>query len=154
MSRELSKLSPYMRVKAMRFLEKCREEKLDVIIICTDRGYEDQQILFDKKLSNARPGQSAHNVRDANGNPAAEAFDIGVIRGGKYVGNGDDKHYQRAGVIGESLGLKWAGRWKGRLKETGHFESALFIAPAPIPKEKLYNKVVNAIKKAVSKGKW
>jgi len=150
MSRELSNLSPYMKMKALAFLDECRENELDIVIICTDRSYEEQQILFDKKLTNARPGQSAHNARDKNGRPAAEGFDIGVIRHGRYVGNGDDPHYKMAGVIGERLGLRWAGRWTGKLREVAHFQSALFKTPAPIPKEKWYAKAVTAVKKAIS----
>jgi len=84
---------------------------------------------------------------DANGNPASEAFDVGVIRNGRYIGNGDDPHYKMAGIIGERLGLRWAGRWTGDLKETAHFQSPLFKTPAPVPKEKWYKKAIAAVKK-------
>lgn len=123
-SRKITDLSIPMQQLAASFEDKCKEAGLDVVIICTYRSDAEQQAAYDAKLSNCKPGQSAHNQLDSQKRPAAEAFDIGVIRSGKYIGRGDDPDYLAAGKIGEELGLLWAGRWKGKLKETAHFERA------------------------------
>jgi len=127
-SRNLSDLSPEMQRIAGQFLTECHAEKLDIVIICTHRPATEQQKAFDCGASKCKPGQSAHNCLNANGIPAAEAFDVGVIRNGKYVGNGSDPDYLRAGAIGEKLGLVWAGRWK-KMKETAHFQNANWRKP-------------------------
>lgn len=130
MSREISKLSPRMQLLAREFLHRCRVEKLDVVIICTDRSNAEQAECFARGASRARPGESAHNVCDDQGRPAAEAFDIGVIRAGKYITDGNDLAYRRAGEIGEALGLVWAGRWI-KMTEVAHFQSPLFGREPP-----------------------
>lgn len=123
-SRKLTDLSLPMQLLAAKFMDRCQEDGLDVVIICTHRLDVEQQAAFNAKLSNCKPGESAHNQVNLMLRPAAEAFDVGVIRNGKYIGRGDDPDYLAAGKIGEELGLLWAGRWKGRLKETAHFERA------------------------------
>lgn len=122
-SRNIRDLSREMQRIAGKFITECHAEKLDVVIICTYRPASEQQKVFDCGASKCKPGESAHNCHDAKGDPAAEAFDVGVIRNGKYIGNGNDPDYLRAGEIGEKLGLLWAGRWKG-FKETAHFQNA------------------------------
>lgn len=121
-SRSPEDLCPHLREIHLQFERECKRQGLDVVTICTYRPDAEQQAAYDAKLSNCKPGQSKHNLKDSMGRPAAKAFDIGVVRNGKYVGNGRDPHYLKAGEIGEQLGLKWAGRWTGKLKETGHFE--------------------------------
>jgi len=127
-SRNISDLSPEMQLIAMQFLVECHTEKLDVVIICTHRPPAEQQKAFDCGASKCKPGQSAHNCLDVSGKPAAEAFDVGVIRNGKYVGNGNDPDYLRAGAIGKKLGLVWAGDWKN-FKETAHFQNKNWRKP-------------------------
>lgn len=73
-------------------------------------------------ITNAKPGSSKHNVIDKLGKPASRAVDFGIIRYGKYIGNGSDASYRIIGELAESLGLVWAGRWRGSLKETAHTE--------------------------------
>ena len=121
-SRKLTDLSLPMQLLAVKFVDRCHEAGLDIVFICTHRPAAEQQAAYDAGMSNCKPGQSAHNQVDLMLKPAAEAFDVGVIRNGKYVGRGDDSDYLAAGKIGEELGLLWAGRWKGKLKETAHFE--------------------------------
>lgn len=121
-SRKLTDLSLPMQGMAAKFMDRCNEAGLDVVIICTHRPDTEQQAAYDAKLSNCKPGESAHNQVDSQKRPAAEAFDIGVIRNGKYIGRGDDPDYLAAGKIGEEIGLIWSGRWRGKLKEVAHFE--------------------------------
>jgi len=121
-SRSPEDLAPELREIHIQFIQECKRHGLDIVTICTYRSAADQQKAYDAKLSNCKPGQSKHNLVNAQGKPAAQAFDVGVIRNGKYIGNGKDHDYIAAGKIGEELGLKWAGRWTGKLKEVAHFE--------------------------------
>ena len=118
-----------MQVKWQAFKKQCDAEKLGVILVCTDRGQEDQEAAFNSGHSRAHYGQSAHNAQLQNGNPASEAFDIGIIRNGKYIGESADPSYQRAGAIGESLGLKWYGNKKWNYYEAAHFQNMEWTKP-------------------------
>lgn len=136
MSRDYNKLSPFMQEVHAVFMQRCRDEGLDIVTICTDRSDAEQAALYASGRTkpgpirtNARPGESAHNATDEDGKPASEAFDIGVIQHGKYIGDGKHPHYLRAGEIGEELGLVWAGRWTGKLRETGHFQNPNWVKP-------------------------
>lgn len=126
----LSDLHPLMQPLAAKFLEQCKKEGIDVIITCTYRSGVEQDQLYEigrtlpgKKVTNAKAGESAHNYRIA-GKPAAKAFDCVPLRNGKCVWGttGEDGElWQHIGVIGEKLGLEWAGRWK-TFKEYPHFQ--------------------------------
>jgi peptidoglycan L-alanyl-D-glutamate endopeptidase CwlK len=48
------------------------------------------------------------------------AIDIALFSGKNVVW--ESKHYNRAGEIGEELGLVWGGRWKGGKTDKPHFE--------------------------------
>lgn len=121
-SRSPEDLEVNLREIHLAFMQDCKRAGLDIVTICTYRSDEDQAKALACGASNCKPGQSKHNHKDAMGRPASLAFDVDVIRNGKYIGNGKDPHYLEAGKIGEAHGLKWAGRWTGKLKETGHFE--------------------------------
>lgn len=121
-SRNLTDLCSEMQDKAICFERDCKSTGLSIVIICTYRSDTDQQIAFDNEKSNCRPGQSEHNHLDSMGKPASRAFDIGVIRAGKYIGDGKDPDYLAAAKIGEALGLECAIRWTGKLREVGHYQ--------------------------------
>lgn len=131
MSRDISKLSPYMQSMWHKLKKQCDVEKLGVFLVCTDRGREEQEAAFNSipQRSRAHFGQSAHNVLLPNGKPASEAFDIGLIINGKYEGDSDHPNYQRAGVIGEALGLKWYGNKKWGFYEAAHFQNMNWVKP-------------------------
>lgn len=123
MSRDISKLSPYMQSMWQKFKKQCDAEKLGVIVVCTDRGEDEQNECFKNGSSRAIYGRSAHNALLPNRKPASEAFDIGVIVNGKYIDDSAHPSYQRAGAIGEALGLKWYGNPKASFKEAAHFQN-------------------------------
>lgn len=123
-SRSLDDLTPRMRELAVKFVDKCALAGIDVLIYCTLRSNEEQDELYrygrtlpGKIKTNARAGQSEHNP-DATGK--ARAFDCVPMVGGKPQWD-DRSAYLKMGLIGESIGLKWAGRWAGSLKEVAHF---------------------------------
>lgn len=132
-SRKLEDLHPKVAAMAKRFVAKCEEIGIDVLITSTYRDNESQNALYaqgrttpGKKVTNAKGGQSWHNYR--------LAFDFVPLRYGKPVwgtaGNGidenpadDDKDdlelWMRCAMVAESVGLEWAGRWKS-FKEMAH----------------------------------
>lgn len=119
-SRLLSDLTPELSKLATLFLAKCRAAGIDVLIYCTYRSPEEQDELYaqgrtkpGKIVTNAKAGQSKHNVR--------KAFDCVPMLNGKPIWDNSDPVWQKIGEIGESCGLKWAGRWKS-FREFPHFE--------------------------------
>jgi len=129
MSRDISKLSPYMQTIWHKFKHQCDAEKLGVFVVCTDRGQIEQEAAFNSGASRAHFGQSAHNAVLPNGKPASEAWDIGVIVNGKYVGDSAHPSYVRAGAIAEKLGLKWYGNPKWRFLESAHMQNMGWVKP-------------------------
>lgn len=126
-SRSLDALAPAVRAMAVAFLRECQGHGLDVLIYCTLRTNQEQAALFKvgrtqagRILTNARPGESLHNP-DENGE--AWAFDAVPIAAGKPLWD-DLQALQLMGRCGEAVGLVWAGRWRGKLRETVHFQGA------------------------------
>ena len=116
-SRDIKDLHPKVAGMCQSFLDKCKEQGIDVIITSTYRDKESQQALYDqgrskpgKKVTNAKSGQSFHNWR--------VAFDFVPIISGKAQWN-DISLFRRCGDIAKSIGLEWAGDWKS-FKEYAH----------------------------------
>lgn len=123
-SRNLSDLHPACKAKAEKFLELAKQNGIDLLVTSTYRDNESQAALYAQGRSkpgiivtNARPGQSWHNWRCA--------FDVVPIRNGKPVwqtSGPDGDLWRKVGELGESVGLEWAGRWTGKLREFAHFQ--------------------------------
>jgi len=116
-SRSLSDLKPKVAAMCSEFINRCKEQGIDVIITSTYRDGAAQDALYaqgrtlpGKKVTNAKAGQSFHNWH--------VAFDFVPIVGGKAVWN-DDALWTKCGEIAEGVGLEWAGRWV-KFKETAH----------------------------------
>jgi len=116
-SRNLTDLHPQVTALCQAFVDKCKADGIDVLIISTYRDAEAQDALYAQGrttpggiVTNARAGQSWHNHRCA--------FDFVPIVAGKARWN-DLKTFTRCGEIAESVGLEWAGRWKS-FKELAH----------------------------------
>lgn len=116
-SRNLKDLLPIVEVKALAFIDKCKAEGIDVIITSTLRDNEAQDALYAQGrtrvgaiVTNAKAGQSLHNF--------GCAFDFVPVINGKAQWN-DIKNFEKCGVIAESCGLEWAGRWT-KFKELAH----------------------------------
>jgi len=117
-SRDLKDLEQAVRIKAEKFIVACEREGLDILIYCTYRSGAEQDELYEQGrttpgaiVTNARAGESFHNWRCA--------FDFVPMLAGKPQW-GNKALYLKAGIIAESVGLEWAGRWTGKLKETAH----------------------------------
>ena len=124
-SRSLDDLAAPVRAAALAMLAKCQTAGIDLLIYCTLRSNAEQTALYAQGrtapgaiLTNARAGQSMHNP-DKTGK--AWAFDAVPRVAGKAAWN-DGALVQRMGEIGEACGLQWAGRWRGALRESVHFQ--------------------------------
>lgn len=117
-SRKLEDLNRPTQLRAEAFLKACEAAGLDILIYCTYRPGTEQDELYargrskpGKIVTNARAGDSWHNWQSA--------FDFVPLVNGKAQWS-DAGLYAKAGAIAESVGLEWAGRWSGKLKETAH----------------------------------
>lgn len=119
MSKSIADLHPILQPLCREFLIKCKDAKLDARIIFTYRSDEEQDKLYAQgrtvkgvRVTNLKGGESKHNF-SINEEPASKAFDFGVFTSdGDYITNGADWRYEKAGKIGEALGLRWGGRWR------------------------------------------
>ncbi len=124
-SRSLETLAQPVKALALAFLAECKRSGLDVLIYCTLRGNDEQAALYARGrtapgpiVTNAKPGQSLHNP-DTSG--YAWAFDAVPMKNG--IAQWSDSYaIERMGEAGEAVGLEWAGRWQGALRERVHFQ--------------------------------
>lgn len=108
--RNIADLCPALQAVYAQWLAQCKAAGLNTKAIVTWRSAADQNKAHDAGLSNARAGESPHNVCDANGNPASCAFDFAIFTaGGAYITDGKDPRYRQAGEIGKGLGLVYGG---------------------------------------------
>lgn len=122
-SRLIIDLDPKIQPLCREHVSRCKRENIDLLITCTLRDNAEQAKLYaqgrtapGKIVTNAKPGQSKHNI--------GMAYDVVPLRDGKPVWGTtgqDGKLWERVGNIGRSLGLVWAGDWK-TFKEFPHFE--------------------------------
>lgn len=117
-SRDIKDLLPVVAAKASAFLAACNAAGIDVLITSTLRDSEAQASLYaqgrtkpGKIVTNAKAGQSWHNH--------ACALDFVPIVHGKAMWD-DARTFERCGVIAESVGMEWAGRWTGKMREMAH----------------------------------
>lgn len=116
-SRNLTDLLPVVQLKAEQFVAACKKQQIDVLIYNTYRDNEAQNAEYAKGrtkpgkiVTNAQGGQSYHNWRCA--------FDfVPLVKG--VPAWSDSALYLRCGIIAESVGLEWAGRWVS-FRETAH----------------------------------
>jgi peptidoglycan L-alanyl-D-glutamate endopeptidase CwlK len=130
-SRSLDDLAPDVRAMAVQFVQRARADGVDLLVTCTYRDDAAQAALYamgrtvpGRIVTNARPGESAHNMQ-AGGVPASRALDVVPLVAGRAMWDtsGDGLVlWRRVGVIGEVCGLQWAGRWSGKLREYAHFQ--------------------------------
>lgn len=109
-SRSLDELHPHVADLCRAFMAACAKANIGVIITSTYRDAESQNALYAEgrttpghPRTNARAGQSYHNYR--------LAFDWVPILNGKTRYD-DIFVIKQCGLLAESVGLEWAGRWK------------------------------------------
>jgi peptidoglycan L-alanyl-D-glutamate endopeptidase CwlK len=117
-SRDLNALNADTKRLAEAFTASCRKAGIDVLIYNTLRTTEEQDILYAQGrtqpgniVTNARGGDSWHNY--------GAAFDFVPMLVGKPQWK-NDSLYTKCGIIAESVGLEWGGRWRGKLHDKPH----------------------------------
>jgi len=111
-----------MREKSIELLARLTEARIAVIIVDTLRTAAEQEENIKKGVSWTK--NSRHLTGDAIDICPWLQYDLHGPD--KLCWDSSDLIWERIGVIGESLGLVWGGRW--RVRDLGHFE-----LPRPIP---------------------
>lgn len=126
-SRRIEDLHPDLQPLYLEFTKQCTAVGIEVLTTCTYRSNAEQDELYSHgrtkpgpRVTNARAGQSEHNFT-LNGRPAARAFDVVPLIGGKPMWDDCHPHWQTMGKIGISLGLNWYGKSGARFREFPHF---------------------------------
>lgn len=136
-SRRIEDLHPDLQPLAVRFIERCAERQVDVLVICTWRSGAEQDELYAQgrtkpgpRVTNAKAGQSAHNY-EINGKPAARAFDAVPLLHGKPIWEDprdkdsdwtNDFGWRIMGEVAEEIGLDWYGKPGAKFREGPHFQ--------------------------------
>lgn len=142
--RDINKLVPIVRDKAMALKLVCANHGIEIIFTSTLRTDSMQNALYvqgrimledvnmARHIAGLGPITEAQNRIVTNAKYSMHqsgcAFDIAII-GPKGISwdvkadINDDNYpdYEQVGIIGESLGLTWGGRFK-RLYDAAHFE--------------------------------
>jgi len=143
-SRRLEDLHPVTREKTKAFLQKAKEKGIDVLIYCTYRSPEEQEVLYMQgrleefgitleelnekriKLGLWKLTEKEAKRKVTNAKPWQSfhqyglAFDCVPLQGGKP----DWDNFEAYAVLGEiakEVGLEWAGSWE-RFRELPHFQ--------------------------------
>ena len=131
MGKDLSELASYMIPLATKLLGAAVAAGLDPVIEDTGRTPAEQQVKLAQNVS--WTAHSKHLPQPPEGK--SEAIDIvpRALMSVKYWGwNGtpanSDPRWLQLGTIGESLGLRWGGRFTHVPGDPGHFE---YIHEAP-----------------------
>ncbi len=136
-SRRIEDLHPDLIPLAVRFVERCAERQVDVLITCTWRSGEEQDALYaigrtkpGRRVTNARAGQSKHN-HTIGGEPCARAFDAVPLLHGKPIWEDprdrdadwtNDFGWRVMGEVAAEVGLVWYGRPGSPFREAPHFQ--------------------------------
>lgn len=121
MSRSLDDLAPELRQLVDPWLADCAAAGIDVLVTCTLRTMHDQAVLYaqgrttpGKIVTNAKPGQSAHNY--------GLAVDVVPLVHGKPDWSGDSPVWVELANLGQARGLEWLGAPGSPFKEQAHFQ--------------------------------
>jgi peptidoglycan LD-endopeptidase CwlK len=117
-SADLQRLQPRVARLARKLVSECEAKGLPIFVTRGMRSIEDQDAFFAKGrtepgeiITMAKGGYSYHNY--------GVAFDVRPVT---FIDEKDKlAQLQRAGEIGEALGLEWGGRWKEFL-DPPHFQ--------------------------------
>jgi len=107
------KLSARLEPLAKEFLYNCQVKGYDIRITSGFRSQAEQNALYAQ--GRTAPGEIVTWTKDSK-HVVQNAFDV-AFKGNPYPKNFD---WEKLGIIGEELGLRWGGRWK--VKDSLHFE--------------------------------
>lgn len=114
-------LNAKMKPLAIKFVELANRNGLSIVLTSGYRSNKEQERLYQqgrttkgRVVTHAKPGTSKHNH--------GLAIDIAFLNEKNQIyWPSDNAIWEKAAGIGESLGLKWGGRWSG-FKDKPHFE--------------------------------
>lgn len=125
-SRDLADLRDDVRFMALAHIDCCKREGVDLLIYCTLRTNSEQASLYaqgrsapGKIVTNAMPGQSAHNPQEDG---KVVGYDCVPLRMGKPMWDASAAEWSIVVSCGEAVGLEASARWKGKLREQAHFQ--------------------------------
>lgn len=114
------------RVKATGWYQDCKDAGLDILVYCTLRSAQEQEDLYaigrtkpGRKVTYARPGESAHNH--------GLALDFVPLVNGKPDWRAGSDAYIHAVQLAEARGMESASKWK-RFKEWPHLQQPFWRA--------------------------
>lgn len=139
-SRKLDDLRQDIADACRRLVQACAAWGINLKVYCTYRSRAEQDQLFAQGrtkpggiVTRARGGESPHNATEQGGRPSSCAFDCvptnaaGVPEWGTSTPE-QRARWQRIGVLGEELGLRWGGRWPD-FPDLPHFQAADWKKP-------------------------
>lgn len=116
--RRIDSLEPSLQPKARRLVELAAAAGVELVVTEGRRTLERQRELYAQGRTTPGPIVTwTMNSKHLTG----EAFDVAVRVDGKLTWPDDDALWERIGQIGESVGLRWGGRWEQR--DRPHFEA-------------------------------
>lgn len=153
--RDLNKLHPFVRRITQSFLDECKKQGLNIGISETYRTVERQDYLYAQ--GRTRSGSVVTNAKGNNMSSYHQwglAFDIyNNVKGDEY----NIIVLNKAGEIGQKMGLEWGGTWLG-FKDKPHFQYTFGLSIADLKKGKTPISVETkdnvTIAKEVLLGKW
>ena len=109
-SRDIDLLRPDVAANCRKWLERCKEAGLNVLITNTVRDKEYQEYLYAQ--GRTRPGSIVTNGKTPtfHADTAGLAFDFCKnVKGQEYD---DVKFFLKAAAIAKEMGFSWGGDWK------------------------------------------
>lgn len=125
MSRKISDLTQETQEKVRVFTDKVLAAGIRFAITSTYRTQDEQNALWD--IGRVVPGKKVTWKRISE-HTSRKAFDIVILKNGKAswdivktdVNANEIPDYEEVGIIGESVGLIWGGRWA--VQDCCHFQ--------------------------------
>ena len=115
--KNLATVQPQLQRLGRELLRRLAAEGLTFKVIQGRRTAQEQAALY--AIGRTKPGRKVTWTLKSR-HITGRAIDIALFQGKNVVW--ESKHYNRAGEIGEQLGLVWGGRWKGGKTDRPHFE--------------------------------
>jgi len=113
--RSISELTPTAQKACNLFMQKCKDQGLNVLITETYRSQERQNYLYEQ--GRTRSGNVVTWTKNSR-HTSRRAWDIAKnVKGQEYS---DSSFFKACGTIAKELGIIWGGTWK--TPDTPHFE--------------------------------
>ncbi len=123
-SRDTTLLHPLLQERIVKLQNLCKAKGLPLLITETLRTPEYQDYLYAQ--GRTRPGAKVTNAKGSTMSSAhlwGVAFDFAENDSTPYD---NDKFFRQVGELGESVGLRWGGRFNS-MPDMPHFELAEFM---------------------------